>query len=328
MKNDELIQYLTMIVDMEENCYLQDNLIKKLENVLKNDLKLSPVPSIPILDYKRQYYVFSDGVGCMLSIVALIFVFVLYVGLCYIVDLMGFDYTDIMGWLFLLSLIASPFICFSIPYLIALPKHRKKEQARFEEAKKKYADMQKEYDEAIKEMKDYDKKIIIQRKLIQENLENLRNKYNESSGFLMVAYAKNIIYPKYQNYVAVSTILDYLKSGRCSQLEGYEGAYNLYENESQMKLIVTKLDDVVNAVKQVSQGQFLLAKSIEDSNKRLNILYEKTIESTKNIAFSNMAGNLEQLNKTSAIAAYNAERIAQEVRYRNIKDGIYWNIFK
>lgn len=40
-----------------------------------------------------------------------------------------------------------------------------------------------------------------------------------------------VIYPKYLTLPAVTTIYEYLESGRCDSLAGANGSYNLYESE-------------------------------------------------------------------------------------------------
>mgnify|MGYP007024707781 CR=1 FL=1 len=51
-------------------------------------------------------------------------------------------------------------------------------------------------------------------------------------------------FPKYRNLVAVSQIYEYILSGRCTELGGYQGAYNLYEQETRMDIVIMRLDDI------------------------------------------------------------------------------------
>ncbi len=70
---------------------------------------------------------------------------------------------------------------------------------------------------------------------------------------LKAHYEKNLIHPKYRNFVAISQIYDYFDTGRCDKLEGPDGAYNLFESELRMNTIISdlrviqqKLDEVIN----------------------------------------------------------------------------------
>lgn len=57
-------------------------------------------------------------------------------------------------------------------------------------------------------------------------------------------YAQNVLHPNYQNWVAAATIYEYLDVGRCYELKGPDGAYNLYERE----LIAKKILDSLSAL--------------------------------------------------------------------------------
>ena len=65
-------------------------------------------------------------------------------------------------------------------------------------------------------------------------------------------------------------LYEYISSGRCSQLEGHEGAYNLYEQEIRMNLILSKLDDVLAHLDRIEGNQYELARAIRDGNAKAN----------------------------------------------------------
>lgn len=64
-------------------------------------------------------------------------------------------------------------------------------------------------------------------------------KLEETKELLEKLYEKNVLDPKYRNYVAVTQLYEYLEMGRCSDLEG---ACHLYEEEISKDIIVTDLD--------------------------------------------------------------------------------------
>lgn len=85
-------------------------------------------------------------------------------------------------------------------------------------------------------------------------------------------YNLGYIYPKYQGLVPVSTIYEYLDSGRCSSLTGAHGAYNLYESELRQNLIIEKLDDVLVKLDEIAYNQKLLSDAIAESNRLISSL--------------------------------------------------------
>lgn len=80
-------------------------------------------------------------------------------------------------------------------------------------------------------------------------------------------YDKNIIFPKYRNFVAITMISEYLESGRCSELEGPNGAYNLYESELRQNIIINQLSTIIDNLDQIKNNQFILYQEISNSNR-------------------------------------------------------------
>lgn len=92
------------------------------------------------------------------------------------------------------------------------------------------------------------------------------------SGALGKLYAENIIYPKYRNMVAVTTIYEYLESGRCNRLEGPDGAYNLYEMELRQNIIIGQLSVIASNLEHIKENQFMLYNEIVAANDNTNFL--------------------------------------------------------
>ena len=85
-------------------------------------------------------------------------------------------------------------------------------------------------------------------------------------------YSLDVIFPKYRNIIAVSSFYEYLLSGRCDKLEGAEGAYNIFESELRMNLIINKIDDVIKHLEKIEQHQYMLYSAIQENNKQVNQL--------------------------------------------------------
>ncbi len=86
-------------------------------------------------------------------------------------------------------------------------------------------------------------------------------------------YSADIVYSKYRDLIAISTIYEYLASGRCSELEGPNGAYNLYENELRANIIIGSLGQIISDIQQIKNGQFALYQELHNSNRVIaNIL--------------------------------------------------------
>ena len=118
-------------------------------------------------------------------------------------------------------------------------------------------------------------------------------------------YDKNIIYPKYRGLIPVASIYDYFKSGCCDCLTGHEGAYNKFDNELRMNLIISKLDDVLYKLDQIRNSQYMLYDAINYATQN-----SERLTNTVNMLANNMqsiAENQEVIAYNSRIAASNTE---------------------
>lgn len=94
-----------------------------------------------------------------------------------------------------------------------------------------------------------------QKKLYSQNLMQWENTYNKMHNFmnkplretqsvLENVYSADVIYPKYRNLPALTSIYEYLITGRCEGLTGPHGAYNLYEDEVRKDNVPFELSDL------------------------------------------------------------------------------------
>lgn len=81
--------------------------------------------------------------------------------------------------------------------------------------------------------------------------------------------------------VAVSTIYEYLASGRCYGLTGHEGAYNLYESEIRLGYIIGKLDNIDQNIYEMKHGQQMLYRAVQESRQSSERLLQQEIHNGK-----------------------------------------------
>lgn len=144
--------------------------------------------------------------------------------------------------------------------------------------------------------------------MLEREMNVISATYKETSDVLQMYYSKNIIYKKYRNLIAVSSIYEYLESGRCSSLEGHEGAYNIFENEIRQNIIINRLDEVIRCLNKIADNQYMLYSAIQESNKKISRLSDE---------FSRMADNLSAIENNTAIMSYNTQLIAQNTELTN-----------
>lgn len=137
----------------------------------------------------------------------------------------------------------------------------------------------------------------------QAQYYTLKQQHNDSSRSIMARhdkclaelqqalnnlYAAKVIFPKYQNFVAISAISEYLSSGRCYSLEGPDGAYNLYEMELRQNIVIGQLSNIVSNLEQIRSNQYSLYEELTESNRTVQAI----------------ASELRTLNNTAKLDAY------------------------
>ncbi len=315
MANSELLSYVKQVMDLETSVYtnqrLEDGWINSLEECgaklpnkpkkpKKETVPIPPFkPTTPTLDKKPMLTtVIECGFGILLIII----------GILLFAD-GGFSIVGGFGSLLL-----------GIPLTITGAKH----PGVVKKIADKYAADMEEYN---KEMDAYNKRSAEaeaewqrQEQIYQSDKEKYDQELGEygnacyqsmqyihEAGWMLKdalenLYDVNIIYPKYRNLVAVTTIYEYLASGRCDTLEGADGAYNLYEMELRQNIIIGQLSSVLDSLEQIKNNQFTLYNEIEESNRKSAELLSDIADNTKFSAYAN-----EETAKANAAIAQNTE---------------------
>ena len=123
-------------------------------------------------------------------------------------------------------------------------------------------------------------------------------------------YSYDIIFGKYRDVVALSSFYEYLMSGRCSSLDGADGAYNTYENEIRMNRVIAQLDTVVSSLEDIKQNQYMMYQELRNINTslhHLNSTMDKALTSIQGIEANTTSMNeyMEHISNNSDVIAYN-----------------------
>ena len=179
------------------------------------------------------------------------------------------------------------------------------------------------------------------KEVFQADLVKLQAYHATSRETLSKIYDKNIIFPKYRNLVMVCSLYEYICASRCTTLEGHEGAYNILEMEIRLDRIITQLDKVIAQLNAIQSNQFILYSAIQESNRQSALLLESTnhmadqLQSLGNCLdtqSTQFQAQISNLQKSSALTAYHAERTQKELHYMNRmdyltgrNDGVFFN---
>lgn len=184
---------------------------------------------------------------------------------------------------------------------------------RFESEKKKTLKKLNAYNEAV----DRENKLVAKEnetikinslkkvELLEIELNEQYKEKENSESLLQKYYDKDIIFVKYRNFVSLNAILEYLLSGRCSNLKE---AYNKYEEELRQNIIIDKLDIVIDKLDAIEKSQYMLYNAIQNINDTLcNI----------SCGINDALENLSSIKDNSEMIAYNSEISIQHQEYSN-----------
>lgn len=128
-------------------------------------------------------------------------------------------------------------------------------------------------------------------------------------------YAVGVIFPKYRNVTALTSFYEYLMAGRCTKLEGMDGAYNLYESEVRANRVIERLDTVIDSLERIKANQYMMYSamcSIKGELKQLNDTMNSALTAIYSIenSASDAVIQLEGISQIGSTIAKNSEVIA------------------
>lgn len=128
-------------------------------------------------------------------------------------------------------------------------------------------------------------------------------------------YSYGIIYGKYRNFVAITSFYDYLMSSRCEELEGTNGAYNLFEQESRSNIIVEKLDKIISSLEEIKSMQYCIYNQMNIINKSLDLinnqlLVNNLLQTVQISQLNEIIGTTKEIAYNTKVSAYYSQKIA------------------
>ena len=147
---------------------------------------------------------------------------------------------------------------------------------------------------------------LIMKENATQYLPVVNKQINATKHVLSKLYGLNIVHPTYRNLIAIASLYQYVDTGRCTQLEGHEGAYNLYESERRQNMIITQLNAVITQLEQIKYNQAMLYNAICVANDKINKL---TKISELSLSYNQATA------RNSEIIAYNTQVTAQNTEF-------------
>lgn len=337
MKTGVLKEYLGIVVDMEQNVYMQNNILASIQCQIEDakNAKVFSDPNRPVEPKpNRTTSVFESifiavGMGGIVFLAAII-----PVGI--ILDiLIGFTST-LENWIKVAIVSFWIGIAYAAFQLYRERCENKEKQEKNTEAKREYQAQLELYEETLvsnqKKRQEDETERAVKTLFLESQKAQVIKSLVASEEHLKEIYEKDIIFPKYRNLVMVCSLYEYICAGRCTELEGHEGAYNILESEIRLDRIINQLDQVITNLEQIRQNQFMLYSAIQKSNVRLGLIMDSTnrLSSRLNDFYNSsiqlndqtaeLNARIAELQASSELTAYYTERAQKELAYMNRMD--------
>ncbi len=200
-------------------------------------------------------------------------------------------------------------------YKLAIEDAKETLEKEISAAREKYEDLLKKQNAAENSAKDIPTTEKAKHLFLKEEIEiaeELLKKFYKAQHEM---YSCGIIFEKYRNFVAVSTFYEYISSSRCETLDGPDGAYNLYENEIRMNMLIGQLNQVIESLEEIKQNQYMIYSAINETNKQLSKLNSSmgsVISTLSSISAdtSDMKSYMSKIADNTEVIAYNTEKTA------------------
>ena len=290
MGKEELIQYFEDAIALETAVITQENFISQFEAMSKNKK--------PVLVERKVQVAEPDPNGLDSETNVVTFFIAGMTAMLLYVQSFEFGAAEPSFW----PLIAMAIID-GIILAIYLPE-RKKWKQYYSEQRRKYEE---DCRTCLEENKNRKEEFAYNQKCWKDSCTKMRTTLEkplkETKENLERVYAKNIIYPKYRNLPALTSIYEYYVTGRCEELSVPYGAYNLYEDEVRKDKIISQLNTVIANLEQIKLNQYKLYEQVcqiqSNTNRvvrELNAIKGYVIELTNLTALNTYYNGVTALN--------------------------------
>lgn len=257
MERKKLTDYLKTAIELETEKATQENILS--ESVAAWDAKKPQlrgiVENVSLDEQHRNDHVkyrASDGDG---------FVIAYFIGGFLMIfggALLGSDTGKGIG-----ALIFFPGLITVIAAFMIHKSMKEKEDVKINESTKKNEEVNKSIDEKNRRTNlEYQTKLVEWEKSKGTLISTISKNLDTTNSLLDRWYANDTIYPKYRNLPALTSIYEYFMTGRCDELSGPHGAYNMYEDEMRKDTVIFQLNMVIANLEQIKNSQYMLYQQV------------------------------------------------------------------
>ncbi len=309
ISRDDLLKYLSGVLEMELNLYVQEQTISNIKQKYESLGRYRNIQKPTFIKVK-----FSDSISKGFGFSAPICAFLAAV-VAFVLEYDGTFFGTVGCVIMAVIYAALGAVIGGIPAALIVGIFIHKSDAK--KCKSMYQDRFKNYQSNVSKDTSRVKREITQKTALKKELDVMRDCYFRTKENLETTYSYDILEPDYRNIYAVSSIYGYIKKGRTNNLTfnantGDQGAYNIYEQERRLDIIITNTDEILCKLDEVAQNQYELANGLREANSRVSSLCNNV-----NHHLNRMGNSIQNIERCQGIIAYNSERSANELAFMN-----------
>ncbi len=302
--SNKLQQGLSILYDLELNDYLMARAITKLDSEI-NSLGNAKKISKPIKGSTESGAFF--WIGSIATIVAIIGGII--DAIRSFIEAEGFFFKFIVGFA---GAIEGAIIGAIIGLVIGIIVSLIFKAVSISDAERKFKDDCERYEKDIEVDRYRVKNELTRKEFLIKQRNSLVKRRKEATDKLIRYYDTMGIDPKFRNIVPIGYMSEFARLGISRKLEGADGLYYLVSKELRYDQFQCSLNDIAYKLDTIIDRQSELYSAVRQIDRQCDRMVSLTVQSAK----KNEKLLKQAVNNTS-IAAYNSERIAQELTFQN-----------
>jgi len=292
LQHDELMDYLNKAIEIETDVAIQEKIIEEYE---KEAEKRKPV--IALRESHNTFpsppHIGNTMVGIVSGVASIVFALLLF-------RVNSLDPLPV-GSAIAFCMLLGGILLAGIPYMRYL-----NEVKSYRSSMASYnAHVENLHKENEEKRAQYNAAMTSWRHSYNENKNKLALPLKQTKEVMDEFYSIDVIYPKYRNLPALTSICEYFITGRCTELTGPHGAYNLYEDEVRKDMVISQLSMVIENLESIKNNQYMLYQQVKS-------IRENTDAMTQELRM--IRGYTFNIMQTSAMTAYYSQITAKYTR--------------
>ena len=324
MTHEDIKKFIYIVIDMEKNLFIQErtwNQLNRMSQQLGRRYDI-PKPVKPVKPVATADTTSDDVNERSVKISTVIAVAVILLTI-----FLSENIIKGIFWAVVLGIAVAIIGIVTIKPIVA-EAEREKRQKRYDDeyvvSLKAYENKMAAYKREVAADEQRVKNELCRRKFVCNEIQALEKQYHQTKNNLNKLYSSNIIADEYRHdMVAICSFYQYLIKGMTYSLTfdratGDKGAYNIYEEEKRLGLIVSKLDDILNSLDKIINNQQVIVNEIRDANDKILSLCNGVDRISIQISAVNSS-----IKEQTAVQQYNEQRKYNEMRYMNMMNSIH-----